>query len=140
MPFELPLFMSPRLWVALSVLLFVGSLIFVPWAIVRLPEDYFHSSQRHAAPWKHYHPLLRALALLLKNLLGLLLLATGIAMLVLPGQGVLTMLIGIMLLDFPGKYQSERWLISRPHVLRAVNWHRRRYQRPPFRMGPKKPD
>jgi len=57
-------------------------------------------------------------------------LVAGIAMLVLPGQGVLTIVIGIMLLDFPGKYRFERSLAARRPVLRSINWLRRRANRP----------
>jgi len=56
----------------------------------------------------------------------------GIAMLVLPGQGILAILGGIELMDFPGKYRLERWIVSRPAVLRSVNWLRRRMGRPPL--------
>jgi UPF0716 family protein affecting phage T7 exclusion len=68
----------------------------------------------------------------LKNLLGFVFVAAGIAMLVLPGQGLLTIFIGILLLDFPGKRAVERWLVRLPRVLQAANWIRQRYGRPPF--------
>jgi hypothetical protein len=70
--------------------------------------------------------------LVVKNLLGCLFVVAGLLMLVLPGQGLLSILIGIILLDFPGKYSVERWLISRPPVLHTVNWLRRRAGRPPL--------
>jgi hypothetical protein len=54
----------------------------------------------------------------------------GIAMLVLPGQGVLTMLLGVMLMNFPGKYELERQIIQQPTILKALNWMRRRANRP----------
>jgi hypothetical protein len=46
-------------------------------------------------------------------------------MLLLPGQGVLTILIGIVLLDFPGKYRLERWAVRHRPVYRSINWLRR---------------
>jgi hypothetical protein len=49
-----------------------------------------------------------------------------------PGQGVLTILLGVMLLDFPGKRELEAKLVSRPQVYRAVNRLRARYGKPPF--------
>ena len=52
--------------------------------------------------------------------------AAGIAMLVLPGQGILTMLLGFILVDLPGKYRFERWLVTRPLALRSINLLRRR--------------
>src|SRR4051812_30124363 len=51
-------------------------------------------------------------------------------MLVLPGQGVLTIIAGMMLLDFPGRQRLERWLVQRPAVLRSINWRRKRNNRP----------
>ncbi len=59
-----------------------------------------------------------------KNLLGLVVLVIGIAMLVLPGQGVLTIVTGLLLMDFPGKYRFERWLVHQRPVLLGVNWLR----------------
>ena len=59
-------------------------------------------------------------------------LVAGIAMLVLPGQGVLTIVIGIMLLDFPGKYRFERRLVAYGPVLKAINGIRRAARRQPL--------
>ncbi len=67
-----------------------------------------------------------------KNALGYLFVLMGIAMLVLPGQGILTIMIGVTLLDFPGKYRLERWLVSRRPVLRSINWLRRCAGREPL--------
>ena len=67
-----------------------------------------------------------------KNLLGYLLIVAGIAMLLLPGQGVLTMLLGFIMVDLPGKYRFERWLVARPLVLRSINMLRRRAGREPL--------
>jgi hypothetical protein len=52
------------------------------------------------------------------------LIATGILLLVLPGQGILTLLVGLVLLDFPGKYQAERWIVERKYILQSINWIR----------------
>ena len=72
------------------------------------------------------------LVLLAKNLLGVVFVLMGIAMLVLPGQGLLSIFVGVMLLNFPGKYRFERWLIKKPSVLRSINWLRRKSRRPPL--------
>lgn len=107
-----------------SVLTFVGSLVVIPWLIVRIPEDYFLQRRPLLDFAGATHPLLRGFAVISKNALGLLLLIAGIAMLVLPGQGIITILVGLMLMDFPGKFAAERWLISRPAVLGTMNWIR----------------
>ncbi len=77
---------------------------------------------------RHLHHL----GIVLKNLLGVALVGAGIVMLVLPGQGILTILIGVMLMDFPGKYALEKRLVSRPTVMRSLNWMRAKANRPPF--------
>jgi Putative transmembrane protein (PGPGW) len=115
----------------LSIVGFVGSVIAIPWILIRLPQDYFCES--HPRTWlKDRHPVLRLIALALKNFVGWILLLGGIAMLVLPGQGLLTILIGVSLMDFPGKRAIERKLVSRPLVLQAINRVRQRFDRPPL--------
>ena len=122
------------LWWAsgLSLVGFVGTLIAVPWVVSRLPSDYFNREQREVwrnlagEPW--YALLLGAL----KNILGALLVLLGLIMLVTPGQGLLTLLVGLLLMNFPGKYQLERWLVCRPGVLKALDWLRKRRGQPPF--------
>jgi hypothetical protein len=67
-----------------------------------------------------------------KNVLGYIFVVAGIFMLVLPGQGVLTILVGIMFLNFRRKYELERWIVSRRPVLRSINWVRRHAGRDPL--------
>ena len=61
--------------------------------------------------------------LAVKNLLGLVLLAAGLAMMVLPGQGIITILIALTLLNFPGRRRLELYLIRQRHVRGAVDWN-----------------
>ena len=117
---------------AASSMTFVATLVVVPWLIVRIPVDYFAHRKRHPAPWADQHPVVRGLLLVGKNVLGLVFLGVGLALLLLPGQGILTIVIGIMLLDFPGKYRLERWVVDRRPVLRSINWLRRRAKRSPL--------
>jgi len=121
------------LWASgLSLVGFVGTLIGVPWVVARLPHDYFNQPHRAVwrlsleAPW--YALLLGAV----KNVLGVLLVLLGIIMLITPGQGLLTLLVGLLLMNFPGKYQLERWLVCRPGVMKALDWLRKRKGQPPF--------
>lgn len=124
------------LWLlgVISVLSFFASLALIPLLVVRIPVDYFSEDKRHPTPWAHRHLVIRWTVLVLKNLFGLVFLLLGFAMLFLPGQGLLTMFIGILLLNFPGKYRFERWLVCRPSIRQAVNWLRERYGRPPLRF------
>ncbi len=118
--------------VGLSALTFVLTLIAIPFLVVRIPPDYFAHEHRETIRWSNRHPVIRALLLILKNLLGGVFLIAGLAMLILPGQGVLTILVGMILIDFPGKFRLERWLVSRPPVFRTVNWLRTRSGHPPI--------
>ncbi len=111
---------------AVSAVTFVGSLAVVPILAVRIPADYFRRDRRGPTPWRRRHPVLRLAVLVLKNALGVVLLLGGIVMLFLPGQGLLTMFLGIVLMDFPGKFRLERYLISRGPVLKSINWIRRK--------------
>lgn len=119
---------------ALSIVGFVGSLIAIPFILVRLPAHYF--DERHPRPWmENHHPILRMTGLVIKNVVGLVFLLAGVAMLFLPGQGILTMLIGISLMDFPGKRRLERKLVGRPAVLKTINMMRAKFDRPPLTVA-----
>ncbi|RME33433.1 MAG: hypothetical protein D6786_07715, partial [Gammaproteobacteria bacterium] len=59
-------------------------------------------------------------------------LLAGLIMLFTPGQGLLTMLVGLLLMNYPGKYRLERWLVTRPRVLETLNWIRARTGHPPL--------
>lgn len=118
--------------VGLSVIsLLIGALL-APVMILRLPTDYFRPERRRSLTRKARHPAVRALILAAKNLLGAVLLLTGIALLFLPGQGLLTLLAGLIVMNYPGKYRFERWLVRRPYVLSGMNWLRLRRGRAPL--------
>lgn len=124
---------QPLLWASgFSLLAVVATIIGVPWVITRLPQDYFARQQREVWRKSHDEPVLALFFALMKNLLGLVLVILGLIMLVTPGQGVLTLLMGLLLMNFPGKYQLERWLVARPGVMRGLNWLRARGEQPPF--------
>jgi hypothetical protein len=119
---------------ALSVFTFVATLVAIPVLIARIPADYF--VRRPVRDWPTPHPAVHMLLVAAKNALGVVLLVAGLAMLVLPGQGMLTMLMGIMLLDFPGKRRLERWFIRRRPIRAAANWIRARRNKPPLQLPP----
>jgi hypothetical protein len=124
----LPLFLLSS---AVSVLI-VGALL------VRLPATFFLDS--HARDfWIDRHPVVRWSAKILKNLLGVLLVLTGIVLALpgVPGQGLLTILMGLVLIDFPGKRRVERWLISRRGVAEKINRLRAKFGRPPLLLEEK---
>ena len=117
----------------LTLLTFVGSLALVSFLLVRLPPTYFQAAHEREF-WVDRHPLIRWCGLIAKNLFGLLMVLLGIVMSVpgVPGQGLLTILLGIMFLDFPGKRRLEQRLVSRPTVLRGINRLRAKFKRPPL--------
>ena len=124
----------------LILLIASGSLIMLalciatlPFLIATIPDDYFMQEKRPKNPSNLPWPLVISIKLA-KNLIGLTLLLAGIAMLVLPGQGVLTLLMGLILLDYPGKFQLERKMVSYPAVLSAMNWMRRKRGRNEFTL------
>jgi hypothetical protein len=121
-----------------SLVSFVGSLIAIPIVVARLPVDHF-VAPHEAADWVA-SSIARRLWLVLKNLLGILLIAGGIMMLVLPGQGVLTILLGVAVMDLPGKWKAMRALARRPEVMKALNWMRQRADKPPLIPPPPKGD
>ncbi|MDA1369699.1 MAG: hypothetical protein O2971_02925 [Proteobacteria bacterium] len=114
----------------ISIVTFVVTLVLIPWLVIGLPRDYFAESYRVPVIDRRRHPVIKLIILIGKNLLGVLVLLLGMLMLVIPGQGLLTMLISIILLDFPGKYALQRWLIQRKPVLNSMNWLRARRGRP----------
>lgn len=124
-------------WIALgSAAIFVGSLMLVPWLVTRIPADYFLSQHRPTLPFANRHPLLRGLGLVAKNLVGFILVVAGLAMLFLPGQGLLTIVIGMLLVDFPGKHRLEGNIIRRRPIARSVNWLRQKRGVEPLNLEP----
>lgn len=119
----------------LSIIFFVGSLIAIPFILVRLPADFFDI--RVPRPWmKDHHPVLRLLGHLVKNVVGAIFLFAGFLMLFLPGQGILTMLIGVSMLDFPGKRKLEAKMIGQPTILNVINGMREKFSKPPLIIAP----
>ena len=123
---------SVLLGVGLFLVTFAVSIGAVTFVLVKLPPTYFQRSHSRDF-WIDRHPVLRWGGIALKNLFGLLLVALGVVMALpgVPGQGVLTVLLGLMLMDFPGKRALEYKLVSRPKVLQAINALRARFGRPP---------
>ncbi|MGD1916543.1 MAG: PGPGW domain-containing protein [Phycisphaerales bacterium] len=107
-----------------SAAVFVASLVAMPWLIALIPADYFAHEQRPPSRWAHLHPVLRFVVFVARNIVGTLLVLAGIAMLMLPGQGILTIVVGFLVLDMPGKYTLERWIVGKRMVHKPLNWIR----------------
>lgn len=117
-----------------SIVVLVASMFIIPAVVARIRPDYFAHHKRPERSWINLPPLVRVIIHIGKNILGVILMLAGLAMCVLPGPGVVTLLIGFSLLDFPGKYRFERWLVSRPAIHRPINWLRRRSGREPLKI------
>ena len=114
-----------------SALMLITSAVLIPFLIVRLPVD-FYAENSHRRRLFQDTPLLRMLFLAVKNTLGAVLMIAGILMLVLPGQGILTIVAALALLDFPGKRSLEMRILHQPVVWKSINWVRLRAGREPL--------
>jgi hypothetical protein len=123
----------------IGVGLFLFSLIVSFAAIgivmVKIPANYFSSHYQHdfmpGSPW-----IVRWGAVAAKNILGVCLIGLGIILSLpgVPGQGILTILLGLIMIDIPGKRPLEARIIKRPTVLSAINRLREKYDKPPLEL------
>jgi len=121
---------SILLWLtSLSILTFFGTILLIPVLLIRMSPDYFVKTERTPI-FKRKRPLIRIGILFMKNLTGVIFLVAGFIMLFIPGQGLLTIFIGITLINFPGKRKLERRLILHPKILPVINAIRQRAGKP----------
>lgn len=116
-----------------TIVTIIASYALIVIGMIKIPADYFSSSyvKNHNSD-RHFS--LRWGALILKNTIGFLLVIAGIVMIFTPGPGVPTILLGLIMMDIPGKRPLEAKLIQRPMVLSAVNDLRAKYNKPPLIM------
>lgn len=119
---------------SLSLLLLVLTLIALALVVITLPADYFTRDHRQPSSLAHPHPLPWRGLSLLKNLIGVLFILVGIALLLLPGQGALTILIGLTMTNFPGKYRLERRMMRQPAINKTLNKIRKLADKPPLEV------
>ena len=134
------------LWASLTVgrVLVGGGMFFVSLFIsfaaigivmVKVPPHYFSPHHERdflpGSPW-----LVRWGAVIAKNIAGVFLILLGIILSLpgVPGQGILTILLGLIFLDIPGKRPLEARIIKRPSVLSAINKLRAKYNKPPLEL------
>ncbi len=118
-------------WLAIiSAIIFIVSLLIIPWLISRLPQDFFAKIRSGGQPSKNNNSRLYNLILvLLRNIFGLTFLMAGILMLFIPGQGILTIVLGISIMVFPGKRKLVNLLIEKKSVQHGLNWIRHKIHR-----------
>jgi hypothetical protein len=122
--------------VGVSIATFVLSALLLPIAIGALPAEYFVGDHAPRPAWTQRHVRTWRLVQILKNAAGAALLLIGLAMLVLPGQGILTLLAALVLLDLPKKRALEQKIVRQPAIHRALNWIRTRRGHQPFVLPP----
>lgn len=123
---------SISIFSGLSAFFFLLSILALPWMVCRIPEDFFLVS--YHPPEKRRSMGVRWVIWGMKNLLGALVFLVGTALLFLPGQGLLTMLFGVILMDFPGKKKLVLKLVSMEKTQIALNWFRQKRQVKPLRF------
>ncbi len=115
-----------------SIIGLMASILLIPWIVTKIPSDYFTHPKRQKYLYMHQPKIVRFVFIFLKNILGLILIIGGIVLLLLPGQGILTILIGLLIMDFPYKYRFEIWIIRHPFVLRSINKLRAKAKKRPL--------
>ena len=116
----------------LSFIIFIFSLLTIKWLVALIPSDYF--IKKNNSEFRSNYPIFWLVSIIIKNLVGYTLIVGGILMLVLPGQGLFTIFVGLMLSNYPGKFYIERKFIAIPSVLRAINWLRKKSNTPPIKI------
>jgi thiosulfate reductase cytochrome b subunit len=119
---------------AASVIFFLASLIAAPLVAIKIPPDYFTKPRKDRKILAVQNPVLKTGLKIVKNIVGYVFIVAGLLMLVLPGQGVLTILIGVILADFPGKDRMLIWLVRRGSVIKSINWLRKRARAKPLEL------
>lgn len=120
-------------WLALlSLITFILSLLLLPYIVRKIPSDYFLKLSNEQPRVKDYD--IKSLFILLsRNIFGILLLFSGVAMLFLPGQGLITIFISLLLLDFPGKKRFVTYLTGKKNVQNSINWIRKKSKKKPIK-------
>ncbi|MGL1893885.1 MAG: hypothetical protein OCD02_19765 [Spirochaetaceae bacterium] len=109
---------------SITIITFVGSLILIPLIIINLSPDYF--SEKGHSLYEYKHPIIRYTVLIVKNIFGYILLVLGFIMLFIPGQGLLSITLGIFFINFPGKKKLEYKVLSNKKVSSVINSIRRK--------------
>ncbi|MBL7108622.1 MAG: hypothetical protein ISS11_00035 [Candidatus Marinimicrobia bacterium] len=126
-------YISQNIWAIfiISIVVFIVSLLFITYLLLRIPHDYFSDNyiKKSIA-----HPIFRFIKLIVKNMLGIVFFFLGVIMIFTPGQGILTILVGIILMDLPYKKQIEKRLISQPKILHLINSIRHKHKHLPLEI------
>lgn len=120
---------------AVSLVVLVGSMWICHRVLTTIPPDYFQHKHKPFEQWRTSRPVVWWSLMITKNLLGGLLILAGLIMFFTPGQGILTLLFGVALVDMPGKHRVMSKLVQRPSVLKVINGMRERANQPPLEFS-----
>jgi len=115
-----------------SLIIFIFSLLSLKWLVSFIPYDYFTNNSPSKLKSEFF--LIWIMLMIVKNIIGYILIVGGILMLVLPGQGLFTILIGLMLSNYPGKFYIEKRFIAIPSILKMINWLRKKTNTPKIKI------
>ena len=115
-----------------SLIILFLSAVSVPFIINMLSEDYFVREKRRSSLKTPLQYFLFTVTMIIKNLTGILLFLSGFLMLFVPGQGLLTIFISLMFIDFPGKWELQKNAVRNHKIHSVLNWIRRRGHRNDF--------
>ena len=113
-----------------SSVIFLVSLLSIGWLVSLIPSDYFINKKE--SKFKLNYPVAWIVSVVIKNIFGYILIFGGILMLILPGQGLITIFVGLLLSNYPGKYSIEKRIIATPKILKSINWLRKKSDEPPL--------
>ena len=119
--------------IVFSVATIIVSYVLIVIGMIKIPADYFSSTYVREIN-RDTHFSLRWATFIVKNIIGFLLIIAGVIMIFTPGPGVPTILLGLIMMDIPGKRPLEARIIKRPEILETVNNLRARYNKPPLVM------
>ena len=114
-----------------SLILFIGTIFALPLIIIYLPSRFFNPGPNPPGQAAEKLSTARLVLIVAKNIVGAVLILAGLVMLVLPGQGLVTLLIGLLLVNFPGKRRLICRLLQQPKILAFINRIRTAANRPP---------
>jgi len=114
-----------------SLIFSVAVLLAIPRIIASLPTDYFAHDKRPKRGTR-FSPIVYISLRIAKNIAAVLIITLGFVLLFLPGQGLLVMLVGTLLLEYPGKYRFERKIFTHPNVAKIINAIRRKQGKEDF--------
>lgn len=106
----------------------VFGLLGVSRLVCWLPSNYFIGFENPKTAPKLFRPQIQ----IAKNLAGGILVCLGLVMLIVPGQGLLTLFLGLAIMNFPGKRKVIHFLIRLKTIQNSLNWIRRKKGCPPF--------